>query len=232
MNIYQPYTYLIGWSAIDRWYYGVRYGKGCHPTDLWTKYFTSSKYVALLRETHGEPDIITIDETFSNALDAVTYEKKILTVMDVINSPIWINRNIGGVWARISGFTHSEKSKQLMAISSTGIRHTTETRKKMSIAHTGKPHPLTAKSRGLGVVTKMQNIYSNPKGFFITPWGKFVMARDAAQAAPEAVHEDSITGWCRRDNYNIIPPRTKKIMLQAYIGKTYNQAGFSYEKVR
>ena len=36
-----PYTYLIGWSNLNKFYYGVRYGKGCHPSDLWVKYFGS-----------------------------------------------------------------------------------------------------------------------------------------------------------------------------------------------
>lgn len=25
----QPYTYLIGWSKLNKWYYGVRYSKKC-----------------------------------------------------------------------------------------------------------------------------------------------------------------------------------------------------------
>lgn len=44
------YTYLIGWSEYDIWYYGVRYAKGCNPADLWVKYFTSSKFVREFRE--------------------------------------------------------------------------------------------------------------------------------------------------------------------------------------
>jgi len=45
-SIYQsnlPYTYLIGWSNLNTWYYGRRTSKNCHPSDLWQKYFTSSK---------------------------------------------------------------------------------------------------------------------------------------------------------------------------------------------
>ena len=61
-----PYTYLIGWSKLNKYYYGVRYAKNCHPSDLWTKYFTSSKYVKQFREENGEPDIIEIRKTFSN----------------------------------------------------------------------------------------------------------------------------------------------------------------------
>ena len=40
-----PYTYIIGWSSLNKWYYGVRYAKNCKPEDLWKTYFTSSKHV-------------------------------------------------------------------------------------------------------------------------------------------------------------------------------------------
>jgi hypothetical protein len=63
MNIYIPYTYVIGWSSLQKYYYGVRYAKNCNPLDLWVSYFTSSKRVAHYREKFGEPDIIQIRKT-------------------------------------------------------------------------------------------------------------------------------------------------------------------------
>ena len=30
-----PYTYLIGWKDQEKYYYGVRFAKGCEPKDLW-----------------------------------------------------------------------------------------------------------------------------------------------------------------------------------------------------
>lgn len=29
------YTYLIGWSSHNKFYYGVRYAKGSNPNELW-----------------------------------------------------------------------------------------------------------------------------------------------------------------------------------------------------
>lgn len=81
MFIYTPYTYLIGWSELDEYYYGVRYAKGCHPDDLWVSYFTSSKIVKSYRKTYGEPDIISIRKTFYNKKDAIDWETKVLTRM-------------------------------------------------------------------------------------------------------------------------------------------------------
>jgi hypothetical protein len=95
MNTYQPYTYLVGWSDIDKWYYGVRFAKNCHPSDLWTTYFTSSKYVALLREAHGEPDVIQVRKTFTDSNSARSWELKVLQRMKVIQSDTWLNRAAG-----------------------------------------------------------------------------------------------------------------------------------------
>lgn len=67
MTIYQPYTYLIGWTKQDKWYYGVRYANKVSPDlDLWKEYFTSSNYVTEFRNLHGEPDVVTIDKIFDD----------------------------------------------------------------------------------------------------------------------------------------------------------------------
>lgn len=91
MNTYQPYTYLIGWSDLDRWYYGVRYAQGCHPGDFWVKYFTSSYDVQILRQKFGEPDIIQIRKIFETAEAALLWETKVLQRMKVSLSEKWIN---------------------------------------------------------------------------------------------------------------------------------------------
>ena len=38
-----PYTYRITHLPSGKHYYGARYAKDCHPSDLWVIYFTSSK---------------------------------------------------------------------------------------------------------------------------------------------------------------------------------------------
>ncbi len=63
-NIYTPFTYLIGWKEHNKWYYGVRYVRNCHPDDLWTSYFTSSKLVKKMRKEFGDPDVIEVRQTF------------------------------------------------------------------------------------------------------------------------------------------------------------------------
>lgn len=91
----KAFTYLIGWTKLDLWYYGVRWKKGCHPNDLWTKYFTSSKYVKRVRKVHGEPDVIQIRKTFSSTRKARLWEHNVLVRLDVSNSSKWLNVHSG-----------------------------------------------------------------------------------------------------------------------------------------
>lgn len=78
MNIYKPFTYLIGWSNYNVWYYGVRYAKNCSTNDLWTIYFTSSKHVRAFRHLHGEPDVIQIRKVFESKHLAIEHEQKLI----------------------------------------------------------------------------------------------------------------------------------------------------------
>jgi len=73
-----PYTYLIGWSSHNKWYYGRRTRKGCHPEELWVKYFTSSKHVKSFAKQHGKPDIIQIRRVFDNSKKCADWETKVL----------------------------------------------------------------------------------------------------------------------------------------------------------
>lgn len=91
MNIYQPYTYLIGWSDLNTWYYGVRYSKYAKPSDLWVTYFTSSKYVKLFRKKHGEPNVIQIRKIFDDKHKAILWEQKVLKRIDVQHDKRFLN---------------------------------------------------------------------------------------------------------------------------------------------
>jgi hypothetical protein len=78
-----PYVYLIGWKKKNVYYYGVRYAKGCDPSDLFTTYFTSSKHVKRFIKENGNSDIISIRKTFNNVNDAQQWEHKVLRRMNV-----------------------------------------------------------------------------------------------------------------------------------------------------
>lgn len=97
-----PYTYLIGWSKLDIWYYGCRYAKDCHPDDFWVKYFTSSQYVAEFIRINGQPDIREVRQIFTdnNYKTRVTrcqkWEEKFLEKVDAIKSDRWLNKSNKG----------------------------------------------------------------------------------------------------------------------------------------
>jgi hypothetical protein len=80
-----PYTYLIGWSKLDKWYYGVKSAKGCHPSQLFNmtlskskRYETSSKEVKSLLMCYGLPDVIQIRGLFKSAQAASRCEYYVL----------------------------------------------------------------------------------------------------------------------------------------------------------
>lgn len=91
MNIYTPYTYLIGWSKLNKWYYGARYAQGCNPIDLWKKYFTHSNAVKDLRNKIGEPDIVEVRKTFSNQIDCIEWESKVLRRIKAAQKDYFLN---------------------------------------------------------------------------------------------------------------------------------------------
>ena len=71
-----PYTYVIGWSTLGKWYYGCRYAKKCDPAELWVSYHTSSKYVKEMRKNFGEPDIVEVRRIFLTAAIAGRGKKR------------------------------------------------------------------------------------------------------------------------------------------------------------
>ena len=92
---YLSYTYLIGWTEHEKYYYGVRTANKTKPeNDLWKIYFTSSCYVKKFRELHGEPDLIYIHRTFESSDDARIFEIDTLRKLDILNEDMWLNKSI------------------------------------------------------------------------------------------------------------------------------------------
>ena len=110
-----PYTYLIGWSWLDKWYYGVRYAKGCHPTDFWVTYFTSSYVVDEFRKTHGEPDVVDVRKIFDSSDKARLWENRVINRLNVLKSPKFLNRRGGSfrttVNLHVDGFDQAKTSR-------------------------------------------------------------------------------------------------------------------------
>lgn len=151
--MHQPFTYLIGWPEHNLFYYGVKYAKGCKPSDLWTTYFTSSKYVHEKRKEHGEPTLVEIRKVFNNELEARNWETRVLTRIDAQHHPKFLNRtNIRGfptektrehiekIAAKLRGRKLSPEHKEKFSKSKLG-KHwklSEEVKRKMSESAKGK----------------------------------------------------------------------------------------------
>lgn len=148
MGIYTPYTYLIGWSKHNKWYYGVRYAKECHPNDLWVTYFTSSKYVKNFRKLHGEPDVIEIRKTFNDPIKAKEWEEKVLRKLNVIKEERFLNKNVNGRFLKEGPQSKEHINKRIKAGLETkrknGPYHLSEeTKLKISISTKGISKPFS-----------------------------------------------------------------------------------------
>lgn len=92
MAIYTPYTYIIGWTSQNKFYYGVRFAGGCHPSDLFVSYFTSSRVVNQFIQDFGKPDIIEVRKTFLTASAARAWESKVLRRLQAHRHPLMLNQ--------------------------------------------------------------------------------------------------------------------------------------------
>lgn len=88
------YTYLIGWSKFNIWYYGRRTALGCDPSEFWKTYFTSSIYVDLFRENCGDPDIIQVRKIFGeNYKLCEEWETKVLRRLNAASREDFLNKS-------------------------------------------------------------------------------------------------------------------------------------------
>lgn len=130
------YTYLVGWSSHNLWYYGVRYAHNCQPHDLWVTYFTSSKKVKSARVLHGEPDVVQVRRRFKNKNDAVRWEGKVLRRSHAVTSPKWLNMAFTS-----NGCVHMQSQK--------GIPKPHGFGEKLSKARTGIKQSVPAWNKGI-----------------------------------------------------------------------------------
>lgn len=137
MDIYPSYTYYLRWTSQNKSYYGVRTANKAAPEDdLWTYYFTSSKSVAAIREEHGDPDVILVDEVFETREEAVAYEMLFLKKHDW-KSDIWLNQACFPVMD-VTGMKHTEEARQKVGEFNKGKRLSAETKQKIGAANRGK----------------------------------------------------------------------------------------------
>ncbi len=148
VNFGIPFVYKIGWSDLNTWYIGCRVSANCNSTDLWTKYFTSSKFVKEFRKENGEPDYIEILGEFLNKDEALQFEKKKLIENGVLKKQNWLNRCIGGLFFDVTGRKCSDIHKRNVSLSKIGKKRkpfSEEWRKKLAETSRGRKQTPEAK---------------------------------------------------------------------------------------
>jgi hypothetical protein len=161
LHTYTPYTYLIGWSKLNVWYYGVRtaskaycvYECGCHPDELWVTYFSSSSYVKDFVLENGKPDVIKIRKTFSDSKSAKSWESKVIRRMKIMHDPKFLNKGNpmgdfiidesvkkkrnNAIRKALLGKARTDEVKQKISESKKGVIFSDEHRRKLSEWQTG-----------------------------------------------------------------------------------------------
>lgn len=121
----KAFTYLIIDNINQKWYYGVRYARGCRTTDMLSTYFTSSKFVKAAIQKYGiENFSYTIRRVFDNINAALEWEQKVLRRMRVVGRADCYNLAIGGKFP-----IYTEEHKQFVSDA---------TKKKLSAIRLGK----------------------------------------------------------------------------------------------
>ena len=122
-----PYTYVVT-CPDGRRYYGVRFARGCDPSDLWVTYFTSSRHIRRMIEQYGKQSFtVSVRRIFDNRDRARDWEQRVLQRLKVRRNARWVN------------VTHN-RSRPVMEGESNPSKRP-EVRRKISEAKRGRPRP-------------------------------------------------------------------------------------------
>lgn len=87
----KPFTYLIVEKTSGKTYYGVRFAKGCNPSDLGKTYFSSCKRLKDSFKSNPSDYHFEVRKTFTDIDKAKDWEHKVLRRLNAVKSPKWIN---------------------------------------------------------------------------------------------------------------------------------------------
>jgi hypothetical protein len=137
-----PYTYLLTHKISGQRYYGARYAKGCHPNDLWTTYFSSSKRVSWLIEKYGKDSFdYEIRRTFTDVDSCREWECKFLQRVNAKQSKEWLNMSNGKAAPYVRGKAHpSYGKKNPHTPTMLGKKHKEITKQKIASSLRGVAH--------------------------------------------------------------------------------------------
>lgn len=149
-----PFVYVIRDVTNNKRYGGVKFAKGCKPSDLLSSYFTSSKIVKSLIASGREFVIDNIIE-FDTKEEAIEFEELMLQMVNASTSEDWYNQAIGkainpevvkqtclekyGVASWMSTETAKQSGLGFKEGNTFGcFKRNEETKRRMSLAFTGR----------------------------------------------------------------------------------------------
>ena len=174
-----PYTYYLFHIPTGKKYYGVEYKKTAHPSNLWTKYFSSSKRIKSLIKEYGKDSFVAeVRKTFETVKSAIDWEQRVLFRIKAIERDEWLNQSLSSgpffavgpkseEWKEKMRKPKTEEHKRKIAESHKGIMASLKTREKLSKMRKGK----IAHNKGLCASEQAkENMSKAHKGQI--PWNK------------------------------------------------------------
>jgi hypothetical protein len=153
-----PFTYLVKHVPTNRYYYGVKFGKKCHPYDLWTKYFTSSKKVKGLIRRYGKKSFIfEIRKTFKTAQQARVWEHKVLKRLKVVYRNDFLNQSDN------KQMSSSKEARRKISLANTGKKRSEEMIIRMRIYNSGKNNGMYGKKHSEKTIKKLSKLNKGKK---------------------------------------------------------------------
>jgi|SRR6516165_4923260 len=132
-----PFTYCITNRLNGKRYYGCRYSKNCHPSQLGVSYFSHSKDILNIIKNAGIQNLIfEIRKCFDDPIKCRNWEAKVLRRLKAAQNGNWYNRSNGN--KNFYCVRHSEQTRDKMRESHIGYIHSEETKEKISNAHSGR----------------------------------------------------------------------------------------------
>lgn len=199
-----PFCYMVRCRTNGQVYYGVRYKTGCDPSDLWTKYFTSSKRVQQLIECYGPADFdFQVRKIFDSKEKARIWESKVLRRMKITQRSDFLNQHYTVAsfvhkTGPFKGRKHTEESKcktsNTMKERKVNVGRTREDLSERNKLNKGAIRPNMARD-----MVGSKNNRARP---VITPLGTFGCKKDAAIA--HQVHECTINEWLKKNKEGFI----------------------------
>lgn len=88
-----PFTYILKFKLTNQYYYGVRWARGCSPTDLWNTYFSSSVHIKNLIKKYGRDSFeVRVSKTFLSKDEAIQHERRFLEKVKASTNGAFINK--------------------------------------------------------------------------------------------------------------------------------------------